>query len=79
MKLETLRLVFLILDFVSSIGIILGYLLQSPKASGLGSISGGATVYKARKPLDAFLDKLIIWCSIVFAFSTLVLAVLRPV
>jgi protein translocase SecG subunit len=79
MKLETFRLVCLILDFVSSIGIILGYLLQSPKASGLGSISGGATVYKARKPLDAFLDKLIIWCSIVFAISTLILAVLRPV
>ncbi|HPO29541.1 MAG TPA: preprotein translocase subunit SecG [Caldisericia bacterium] len=79
MKLETLRLIFLILDFASSIGIILGYLFQSPKASGLGSISGGATVYKARKPLDAFLDKLIIWCSIVFAISTLILAVLRPV
>lgn len=77
MKLETLRLILLIVDFGSSLGIILGYLLQSPKASGLGSIAGGATVYKARKPLDAFLDKLIIVCGVGFAFATLALAILR--
>lgn len=79
MKLETFRVILLIIDFASSLGIILGYLLQSPKASGLGSIAGGATVYKARKPLDAFLDKLIILSAVVFALSTLFLAVLRPV
>lgn len=78
MKLETLRLILLIADFLFSLGIIVGYLFQSPKASGLGSIAGGATVYKARKPLDAFLDKLIIWCAILFAIVTLALAVLRP-
>jgi len=78
MKLETLRLILLLIDFTSSLGIVLGYLLQSPKASGLGSIAGGATVYKARKPLDAFLDKMIIWSAIFFALATLALAVLRP-
>ena len=71
------RTVCTVIVFISSASITLSYLLQSPKASGLGAISGNATVYKSRRPLDLFLDKLILWSGIFFGISTLVLAILR--
>lgn len=73
----TIRLVGQILVFLSALGIIVGYLLQSPKSAGLGAISGNASIFRSRKPLDAFLDKLIIWAAVVFIFSTFLLAILR--
>jgi protein translocase SecG subunit len=73
----TIRLVGQILVFLSALGIIVGYLLQSPKSAGLGAISGNASIFRSRKPLDAFLDKLIIWSAVVFIFSTFLLAILR--
>jgi protein translocase SecG subunit len=76
-SISTIRTIVTALVFISSAGIILGYLLQAPKASGLGAISGNATVYKSRRPLDLFLDKVILWSGILFGISTLVLAVLR--
>lgn len=72
-----IRLVFTIIVFVSSLGIIIGYLFQSPKATGLGAISGNATVFKARKPIDAFLDKVIITSAILFGISVFILAILK--
>ncbi len=73
----TIRLIFQILVFLSSVGIILGYLFESPKAAGLGAISGSASIFRARKPLDAFLDKLISWSAGIFIFSTFLLTILR--
>ena len=77
MEVGNIRLVFTILVFISSLGIIIGYLFQSPKATGLGAISGNATVFKARKPIDAFLDKVIITSAIVFGVSVFILAILK--
>ncbi|MCK5848212.1 MAG: preprotein translocase subunit SecG [Caldisericia bacterium] len=74
---NTIRTIVTVLVFISSASITISYLLQSPKASGLGAISGNATVYKSRRPLDLFLDKLILWSGILFGLSTLVLAVLK--
>ena len=78
-NIQNVRLVFLILDFLASLGIILAYLFQAPKASGLGAISGSATIFKSRKPIDAFLDRVIQISGVIFAISTLILAILRPV
>jgi protein translocase SecG subunit len=73
----TVRLIGQILVFLSAVGIIVGYLLQSPKSAGLGAISGSASIFRSRKPLDAFLDKLISWSAVIFIISTFLLAVLR--
>jgi protein translocase SecG subunit len=77
MQIGNIRTVFTILVFLSSLGIIIGYLFQSPKATGLGAISGNATVFKSRKPIDAFLDKVIISSAIIFGISVFILALLK--
>ena len=77
MDVGNIRTVFTILVFLSALGIIVGYLFQSPKATGLGAISGNATVFKSRKPIDAFLDKVIIASAIVFGISVFILAILK--
>lgn len=77
MDISNIRTVFTALVFLSALGIIIGYLFQSPKATGLGAISGNATVFKSRKPLDAFLDKVIVTSAIVFGISVFILAILK--
>jgi len=77
MEVGNIRTVFTVLVFLSSLGIIVGYLFQSPKATGLGAISGNATVFKSRKPIDAFLDKVIISSAIIFGISVFILALLK--
>jgi protein translocase SecG subunit len=77
MDVGNIRTVFTVLVFLSALGIIISYLFQSPKATGLGAISGNATVFKSRKPIDAFLDKVIITSAIVFGISVFILAILK--
>jgi protein translocase SecG subunit len=77
MDVSNIRTVFTILVFLSSLGIIVGYLFQAPKSTGLGAISGNATIFKSRKPIDAFLDKVIISSAIVFGISVFILAILK--
>jgi len=77
MDITNIRTVFTALVFLSALGIIIGYLFQSPKATGLGAISGNATVFKSRKPIDAFLDKVIVTSAIVFGISVFILAILK--
>jgi len=77
MDVTNIRTVFTALVFLSALGIIIGYLFQSPKATGLGAISGNATVFKSRKPIDAFLDKVIVTSAIVFGISVFILAILK--
>jgi len=76
-NIATIRNVFTAIVFVSAMGIIIGYLFQSPKATGLGAISGNATVFKSRKPIDAFYDKVIVTSAILFGISVFILAILR--
>ncbi len=73
----TVRLISQIVLFLSSSGIIIGYLLQSPKSAGLGAISGSASIFRSRKPIDAFLDKVITWSAVFFVISTFLLAIIR--
>lgn len=60
-----------------AVGVILSILFMDPKGSGLGSISGSATVFNARKPKDAILDRLAVVLSIAFVVLSLVLVVFK--
>ncbi len=77
MNVGLVRTIATIVLFLTGFGIIIGYLFHSPKATGLGAISGNATVFRARKPLDAFLDKVVTWSAVFFALSSFILAILR--
>jgi protein translocase SecG subunit len=58
---------------------VLGFLFQSPRASGLGAISGTASRFKVRAPRDLFLERLTIVCSIIFVVCIIVLTVMDPI
>jgi len=60
-----------------AVGDILAILFMEPKGSGLGAISGSATVFNARKPKDVLLDRLAVVLSIVFVVLSLVLVVFK--
>ena len=72
------RIVMMLVAVVSGTGLVMGYLLQSPKASGLGAIGGTAHKFKLRSGRDAFLDKLIIWCAIIFGIVVFLLSIVNP-
>ena len=77
MNVGLVRTIATLVLFFAALGIIIGYLLHSPKATGLGAISGNATVFRARKPIDAFLDRVVAWSAVFFALSSFILAILR--
>jgi protein translocase SecG subunit len=68
----------IIISVVSGLGMMLGYLLQSPKASGLGAIGGTAHQFKMRSARDSFYDKLVLWCSIIFGVTIFLLSIWDP-
>ena len=81
MNTEKISLIRLILTYIAgfiSLGIVLSFLFQSPKASGLGAIGGSATTFKVRKRRDAFLEVLLVVFSIMFIVATLLLTVIKP-
>lgn len=72
-----LKTVLEIVMAVVAVGVILAILFMEPKGSGLGAISGSATVFNARKSKDVLLDRLAIVLSIVFVVLSLVLVVVK--
>jgi preprotein translocase subunit SecG len=68
-----LKTVVLVLQVISSLGLIAAVLLQSGKSAGLsGAIAGGAeNIFGKKKGLDDFLSKL----SLIFAVSFIVLTI----
>jgi preprotein translocase subunit SecG len=72
-----LKTVLEIVMALVAVGVILAILFMEPKGSGLGAISGSATVFTARKPKDAVLDRLAVVLSIVFVVLSLVLVVFK--
>lgn len=72
-----LKTVLEIVMAVVAVGVILAILFMEPKGSGLGAISGSATVFNARKSKDVVLDRLAIVLSIVFVVLSLVLVVVK--
>ncbi|HOR46489.1 MAG TPA: preprotein translocase subunit SecG [Caldisericia bacterium] len=63
---------------IAGIGMVFGYIVSSPKASGLGAIGGTAQKFKVRKSRDLFLDKLILWSALIFGVCAFVLSIVDP-
>jgi len=66
-----------IVQAVVAVGVILVILFMEPKGSGLGAISGSATVFTARKSKDVVLDRLAVVLSVVFVALSLILVVFK--
>ena len=66
---------FLVLQIISSIGLIATVLLQSGSTAGLGTISGGAeTLFGGnKKGLDELLGKVSVGCAVGFVVLTVIL------
>lgn len=75
---QLLRNIFIGITIVTGLGMVLGFLFQSPRASGLGAISGTASRFKVRAPRDEFLERLTIICSIIFVVFVILLTVMNP-
>ena len=62
---------------VIAVGVVLAILFMDPKGSGLGAISGNATVFSSRKVKDIVLDRLAIVLSVIFVALSLILVVFK--
>ena len=72
-----LKTVLEIVMALVAVGDILAILFMEPKGSGLGAISGSATIFHSRKPKDAVLDRLAVVLSIAFVVLSLILVVIK--
>jgi len=70
-----MRIFFLVLQIIASVGLIATVLLQSGSTAGLGTISGGAESLFGgnKKGMDELLSKVSIGCAVGFMVLTLVL------
>jgi protein translocase SecG subunit len=75
---QLLRNIFVGITIATGFGMVLGYLFQSPRASGLGAISGTASRFKVRAPRDLFLERLTAVCAIIFVVFVILLTVANP-
>ncbi|MBQ3277251.1 MAG: preprotein translocase subunit SecG [Oscillospiraceae bacterium] len=77
---NTLTIVFTIIQLLGAVFLIAVVLLQSGKSAGLsGAISGGAETFFSKgkaKSMDAKLAKMTKWVALVFVLLTLVLNLL---
>ena len=79
---DTLRLIFTIIQLLASLFLIAVVLLQSGKSNGLsGAVSGGsAETFFSKgksKSLDATLARMTKWVGIVFVVLTLALSLIK--
>lgn len=77
-KAMLVRNILISISVISGLGMVLGFLFQSPRASGLGAISGSASRFKVRAPKDRFLEKLTAICAIIFVLFVIILTVIDP-
>ncbi|NPV27233.1 MAG: preprotein translocase subunit SecG [Firmicutes bacterium] len=73
-----MKTLFLVLQVVSSLGLIATVLLQSGKSAGLsGTIAGGAeTIFGKKKGIDDLLNKISTVLAVVFLVLTLAVSLL---
>lgn len=74
-----LRIFFLVLQIIASLGLITTILLQSGRASGLsGAIAGGAqSLLGKKKGLDEFLNRISTVLAVCFLIFTLLVVILQ--
>jgi protein translocase SecG subunit len=74
---DTRAIVLIVLDLVFAAGAIVSILFMNPKGTGLGAISGGASVFHNRSTRDILLERLATIFSICFVLTSLFLAVFK--
>jgi len=72
------KTIFLILQFISALGLIFTVLMQEGKSAGLsGSIAGGADmIFGKKKGVDELFAKITAYLAALFLIFTLVVALL---
>lgn len=70
-----MRILLIVLQFTSAIGLIISVLLHSAKGEGLGSIGGPAKLFSSQKALEAGLNKITGVLAGVFILLSLILSV----
>ena len=74
MKLETVKLILLILEVIASLALVVVIMMQSSKESGLGAISGNSESYMGKgkaKSLDKKLASATKWIALVWILVTM--------
>lgn len=64
---------FLLLQFLSGLGLIITVLLHSAKGEGLGGIGGTAHIFGSQKGLEEGLDRLTLILAVTFVFISIIL------
>lgn len=64
-----MKLMLLIIEFISAIGLIITILMHSPKGEGLGAIGGQAKLYNTPKGMESGLNKLTYVLAVIFTVS----------
>lgn len=72
-----MKIILLIIEFVSAIALIIAVLLHSAKGEGLGGIGGQARIFGSQKGLEAGLNKLTTVLAIVFIVTAVFLGVMK--
>lgn len=72
-----MKIFLLIIQFLSSVGLILLVLLHSAKGEGLGSIGSQARVFASQKGLEGGLNRLTGVAGAIFLISSLMLGMVR--
>jgi len=71
-----MKTVFLIIEFITSIALVVAVLLHSAKGEGLGGIGGQARLFGTQKGLEAGLNRLTAILGGVFLLVALILSFL---
>ena len=70
-----MKILFLVIEFLSAAILIGAILLHSPKGEGLGGIGGQARMFSAQRGLEAGLDRFTAVVATIFMISALALGV----
>jgi len=76
---EVLRIIFIVLEVIASLGLIVVILLQSGKEAGLGAIAGNSDSYMSKgksASKDKMLASITKWVALAWLVCTLVLSLI---
>lgn len=71
-----MKVLLLIIEFVSAVMIIGAVLLHSPKGEGLGGLGGQARMYSSSRGMEAGLNKFTAIAAAAFILSATILSIL---
>lgn len=76
---EVVKIILIVLEVISSIGLIVMVMLQSGKESGLGALSGNSESYMGKgksKSMDKILASYTKWVALAWVVFSLALSIL---